>query len=94
MTENTCCGIPEKLTKDFEQSIYRPILWKPEGPGLELGPWSIRLYKATPAGNVSKKGATSMLMNFCPFCGEALTDMGRKIEAEGLSKKEDSNDDN
>ncbi len=87
MTENTCCGIPEKLAEDFEQSIYRPIIWNADVSTLELGPWSFRLFRTTPAGNVSKKGAASALMNFCPFCGETLTDAGRKIKASHTSIK-------
>jgi hypothetical protein len=38
-----------------------------EAPGL-----GVHLYKETPSGNISKKGGTTVFLNFCPWCGEQL----------------------
>jgi hypothetical protein len=69
----TCCGLLEYFV---DQGYVYPIS-KPIGVSQELAMsvmgWSIRYCKQKPSGDISTKDSVHLLMNFCPFCGKALT---------------------
>lgn len=69
---NVCCGAFEKLKDEYPLPFYRPLKLDMKNHDLVLGVWSVKLFHETPAGNVSKKSAPSVRLNYCPFCGVDL----------------------
>lgn len=75
--EKACCGVFEKLYEEYDLPFDRPILLR-DGQ-LKVGAWSVRLLKKTPSGRISKKGSASIILNFCPFCGQDLEKEGTEL---------------
>lgn len=69
--ETECCGILERLGKEYDLPFYRPLMLD-QDHNVVAGGWSVRLLALTPSGNVSKRSHTTVRLNFCPFCGKEL----------------------
>jgi len=68
----TCnCGVLEELAKEYKWPLYRPLIFT-RNKQLIRGQWSIKLFHATPSGNISKRATPSAVMKYCPFCGAEL----------------------
>lgn len=72
MSEDHVCfkTITEKL--DGDNPFERPITWNKETGDLTASEWTIKVYKMTKAGNISKKGPIYLFIKYCPFCGELV----------------------
>lgn len=68
----TCCGGLEAIAEQYPHIFEQPLRLAPTNDRIIVGPWSVRLYKLTPAGNFSKRGGGVLFLNNCPFCGAPL----------------------
>jgi hypothetical protein len=78
---NVCCGAFEKLAEEYPLPFYRPLKLDMENHNIVLAGWSIKLFHETAGGNVSKKSAPSVRVNYCPFCGVDLRNGDSSEEA-------------
>ena len=75
---HTCCGLLEKLREQYPGTFYRPIQYDDDMQLKVLG-WCLKLYKVTATQKVTHKGQSTLILNFCPLCGEQLNlDYGKR----------------
>ena len=68
MTENTCCGGLEEM-EERGYPFTQPMVIDMKAGRMTFRAWAIYLPALTPSGNISKRGSTNILLNYCPFCG-------------------------
>ena len=70
-----CCEAIEQVMDKFGYPFYVPILINRDSLKMQAGnnP-AIKLLKMTPAGNISKKGGSTLIMSYCPLCGTEYGD--------------------
>ena len=69
-----CCDAIEQVMDQFAFPFYTPILIDRTTLEMKAGNRpAIKLLKATPAGNISKRGGGTLIMSFCPLCGTEYT---------------------
>ena len=71
-----CCDAMREVEEKFDLPFVRPLFVDPKSLELGVAGLSVQLDKRTPSGNISKKGRCTVYLNFCPFCGEKLREMG------------------
>ena len=67
-----CCEALEQLEHDYDLPFVKPLFIVPETHDLKVGSIAIALRTLTRAGNISRKGRATMMINFCPICGTDL----------------------
>lgn len=73
----TCCGVMEHIVAEgYTLPFYHPISITQDLHTLKALPWSIRVMKQTPSGGLARRGAVTMIMSYCPFCGKKVEDNG------------------
>jgi hypothetical protein len=62
------------IVERWDGPITRPISFVRTGNTNELKAesWTIKVYKLTKAGNISKNGGGYLRLEYCPICGERL----------------------
>ena len=73
-----CCQALEELRHEYDWPFVNPLVvgTDPAGEYFEvaLERLALKMIKLTPMGNVSKRGQSTFLVNFCPICGERLSE--------------------
>ena len=71
MSDHPCFeAIAEKWDGPFE----KPISWNRKTGAMTAHTWMIKMYKLTSAGNISRNGGGYLHIEYCPLCGEKVTD--------------------
>ncbi len=73
---NTCCAVMREVEEKFDLPFVHPLFVDPKTLDLGVAGLSVQLDKRTPSGNVDKKGKLTVYLNYCPFCGEKLREIG------------------
>lgn len=73
-TARHCCLALDELMSRYDLPFSDPVVIGDDGcvVKIETGMVSVKLTNKTPAGNISRRNQASLLINFCPFCGERL----------------------
>ena len=64
------------IVERWDGPISRPITFSRTGNVNELKAetWMMKVYKLTKGGNISKNGGGYLQIEYCPICGERLTE--------------------
>lgn len=64
----------DAIAKRFDGPFERPIMINRETLDMGVGDWVVRVYKRTKSGGISKQGGGVLILNYCPICGDKLTE--------------------
>lgn len=67
------CNCLEMVKERYEMPFVIPIFIN-ENKDLKSMKWAIRLFNLTESGNMSKTGQATLLIDYCPLCGEKISD--------------------
>ena len=68
-----CCEALRQLVEEWDGPFKIP-LYITTDHSLKANKVAVGLFNLTPAGNISRKGASAFFIRYCPVCGQRLID--------------------
>jgi hypothetical protein len=79
----SCCGLLERFMEHTDLPFNKPITLSMKDMSMDASRWFLRCVKVSDATDkVLKAGGVNIVLNFCPFCGTALSDVGKGMTVE------------
>ena len=75
MSKCACIEQMMDMNGGYDYPFEQPIGFDKETSSLKVHGWHMRLYKKNSRGKVIHSATTLVQVNFCPICGERLTEI-------------------